>query len=292
MNPLFALLSKCTAHSHNSGLTPHALASHFAPLLFDIPTNVTCLASHAAFVRAAAATEHMILANIRASGGGAGGGLGLMDLPSRLKEWVNGYPSMVVSDADLARGMPRRAARVIRCETAARTVRAYSRDLVATAELWGSETPNWDAWNRVILAEKRGDAGRPKFSASYRRKMAVKEMLPLPASSQRSQHVIYGAPLNQGGRVIKNEKDEGETGRFASLAGKEWNAFEELGFDSQSTSRRGEPERPDIERRLQFDLNESAKQVSLEQRQQADDAECRRATPNHGLERLCQRRLH
>lgn len=264
VSPLFALLSKCTAHSHNSGLTPHALASYFAPLLFDIPTNVTCLASHAVFVRAAAATEHMILASIRASGRPtAGGGLGLTDLPSRLKEWVNGYPSMVVSDADLSRGMPRRAARVIRCETASRTVRAYSRDLVGSAELWGSETPNWDAWNRVVLREKRGEAARPKFSPSYRRKMAVKETLPLPASSQRSQQVVYGAPLNRGGPVTRMEKDEGEAGRFASLAGKEWSAFEELGFDSESSSRRGEQERPDMKSRLQFDLNESAKQVSF-----------------------------
>ncbi|GMK54845.1 hypothetical protein CspeluHIS016_0114310 [Cutaneotrichosporon spelunceum] len=275
VEPLFALLSRFTAHSHNSGLTPHALASIFAPLLFDIPGNVPCLVAHATFVRAASATEHMLLSYIRSTG--KCDHLGLSELPSRLREWVKGYPSMVASDADLARALPRRGARAVRCYVATRSVRAYSRDLVVSAETWADDVPTgWDIWDLVVLKSRRGEAGRPKFSTSWRRKMMVKETLPLPASliSSKQQPLTYGAPLTSN-QSRPPEKDEGDVGKYSSLAGQEWSAFEDMGFDmpKQTKSWEQQMDERDISQRLQFDLNESAKHSVTERRQTMDWSE-------------------
>jgi hypothetical protein len=211
-------------------------------------------------VRAAAATEHLLLAYIRSSGDRDR--LGVTDIPFRLNEWVKGYPSMIASDADLARGKPRRAARVVKCEVSTRSVRAYSRDLIVTAETWAQDMPNgWDAWDRVVLKTRRGEGGRPKFSPMWRRKMAVKETLPLPVSRVGGEAIVYGMPVGQDKAAAPPE--EADAGRFGSLAGMEWNAFEEGGFDSPlATSTRDKVQKDDISSRLQFDLNESAKQVS------------------------------
>lgn len=218
------------------------------------------MVAHTAYVRAAAGTEHMLLAYIRSSGDG--NGLGVTDLPFRLKEWIKGYPAMISSDADLARGKPRRGARVVKCEVATRSVRAYSRDLILNAETWVNDIPGgWDSWDRVVLKTRRGDGSRPRFSPAWRRKMAVKETLPLPQSRGHGERIVYGMPRSQ---HDKSEED-GDAGRFGSLAGKEWNAFEEGGFDAPRTSvgsRETVQQNGDIRSRLQFDLNESAKQVS------------------------------
>ncbi|WWD20031.1 hypothetical protein CI109_104504 [Kwoniella shandongensis] len=289
--PIFHLLSRFAAHSHLSGLTPHALSSLFAPLLFDIPTTVSALTAHAAFVRAAAATEHLLLAYIRSTS--SKGSLGLSDLPSRLKEWVSGYPSMVISDADLARGAPRRGARVIRCEPASRTVRAYSRDLVVQAELWAHDLPpgtKWDAWERVTWKARRGDVSRPKFSAAWRRRMMVKENLPLPSSSVGASEMgtmAYGqarlsSPSKRGANRKSHSQEEGEEARWGSLAGKEWSMFEEGGFDAPLSTTSNDDDR-DIKKRLQFDLTESAKMGISQKRQTMDWSEF--ASPSGGFQR-------
>jgi hypothetical protein len=263
LTPLFRLLARFAAHSHLSGLTPQALSSLFAPLLFDIPTSAPALAAHATFVRAASASEHLLLAFIR-SQSSSKSELGVKDLPTRLREWVNGYPSMLASDADLARGNPRKGAKIIRCERASRLVRAYTRDLVLHAELWAGDLPNdqkWDQWDRVILQHRKGEVSRPKFSQAWRRKMAVKENLPLPASASDSleRHTTYGKARTPGRKEEKRErkKSDEEEGRYGSLAGKEWTLFEEGGFDAPS-----EREKSDMKSRLQFDLTESAKNAS------------------------------
>lgn len=267
LTPLFQLLSRFAAHSHLSGLTPHALSSLFAPLIFDIPASAPAMLAHATFVRSASATEHLLLAFIR-SQSSSKPELGVKDLPTRLREWVIGYPSMLASDAELARGNPRKGAKMVRCERVSRVVRAYTRDLVVQSELWASELPGeqgkqWDQWNRVILQHRSGEISRPKFSNTWRRKMAVKETLPLPASvvDQLSRSTSYGKARAPGKREERGGRerkcDEGEA-RFGSLAGKEWSMFEEGGFDAPSES-----ERKDMKSRLQFDLTESAKTVSL-----------------------------
>ncbi|WVQ96362.1 hypothetical protein IAU59_003467 [Kwoniella sp. CBS 9459] len=307
LTPLFHLLSRFAAHSHLSGLTPHALSSYFAPLLFDIPTSTSAMSSHAKFVRAASATEHLLLAYIRSTS--AKGSLGLADLPFRLKEWVSGYPAMVASDSDLARGGPRKGARVVRCERATRTVRAYSKDLVVQAELWAEDLPSvsdfgvkppsaqWDAWDRVTWKARRGDVSRPKFSAAYRRRMMVKEKLPLPSSVSLgglNRSTSYGQASRPGSISSKNGRKgglvgagaggENEEGRWSSLAGKEWSMFEEGGFDAPlSVGSTAENGKEDIKKRLQFDLTESAKMSIGERRRTMDWSEF--ASPSGGFHR-------
>ena len=261
VTPLLSLLSRFAAHSHLSGLTPHMLSSLFAAFLFDVPTSTPCTQSHAAFVRAACATEHLLLAYIRCSGQGEG--LGVTDLPGRLKDWVSGYPSMVASDADLARAIPRRGARTIRCERISRVVRAYSRDLITTAELWSKDTTGWSAWDRVVLRSKRGEAGRPKFSNAWKRRMAVKDHLPLPSSAASPGQAGYGSAskpaLASKRHTGRQPSEDGSEALWGSLAGMEWSMFEEGGFDASNSSGKG---KDDMRSRLQFDLNESAKMVS------------------------------
>ena len=218
------------------------------------------MTSHAAFVRVASATEHLLLAYVRASS--EKDGLGLSDLPSRLKGWVSGYPAMIASDADLARGAPRRGARVIRCERASRTVRAYSRDLVVQAETWASEVSGkWEAWDRVIPRGLRVGSERPTFSAAWRRRMAVKESPPLPSSSSAGElgrTVGYDRAQRANSVPVgeKSSRDEPD-GRWDSLIGKEWGMFEEGGFDKPIDN---------MGSRLQFDLTEGAKTVSIAHR--------------------------
>lgn len=264
LTPLFQLLSRFAAHSHLSGLTPHALSSLFAPLLFDIPTSVPAMAALGIFVRAASATEHLLLAFIR-SQSSSKSDVGVTDLPTRLREWVIGYPAMLPSDADLARGIPRRGARVVRCERASRAVRAYTSDLVVGAELWEpdlSPDQKWEAWDRVTWRQRRAEVSRPKFSPTWKRKMAVKETLPLPASAvdQAGLHrqTTYGKAKAPGRKDEKRErkKSDDEEARYGSLASKEWSLFEEGGFDAPS-----EFGQSDMKSRLQFDLTESAKTV-------------------------------
>lgn len=225
---------------------------------------------------------------------------------------------MVATDADLARGLPRRGAKVVRCERATRVVRAYSRDLIVSAELWANEIDHapfgdggelsgpggqsWEAWERVILKYRRGDAGRPKCTGSYRKRLALggKDHLPLPASSSSSngnglsRQMTYGKATlpssgdtsnsgtpNRAGRERKRSGDEEAEARWGSLAGKEWSMFEEGGFDAADSlgggsgltgvlGRRGGAgtgefgeRKGDIKDRLQFDLTEGAKTVRL-----------------------------
>lgn len=184
-------------------------------------------------------------------------GLGINDLPARLKEWVAGYPSMLASDGDLAVGAPRRGARLLRCERAARTVRAYSKDLIATAEEWAKDGKGPSAaWDTVVLATRRGEESRPLFSQSFRRKIGTSELLPLPTSS------LYNLTMGQPIRRARKEH-QGENARWVSLADKEWGMFEEGGFGSRDGHGAGEDgEDGDISMKLSFDLTEGAKRVS------------------------------
>jgi len=177
---------------------------------------------------------------------------------------------MIASDGEIARGSPRRGARVVRCELVRRDVRAYSRDLVVQAELWAGEFgTKWDSWERVVGRNKRGSSGegvRPKFSSAWKRKMGVKDMLPLPSGSgfgsgDLTRAMSYGRAELPGlekarrkGERAGHEEGEDEA-RWGSLAGKEWSMFEEGGFGGEG--------KKDFKSKLQFDLNESAKTVCL-----------------------------
>lgn len=284
------LLSRFVAHAHLSGLTPHTLSSLFAPLLFHVPCSAPALVAHSAFVRAANATEHLLayirstsasLAALHSTTGSTIVGqssrsshLGISDLPPRLKEWVTGYPRMVASDADLARGSSRAGAKMVTCERAIRIVRAYSRDLVSSAQDWAAERDgaDWPAWRRV-LGTARGDAGQPKYSASYRQLMRVKEVaiqasaaapVEYGASAARALARKQGKKISLGPQAQAQMRDEEQEGRWGSVAGREWSMFEEGGFGSE------------VGEKLGFDLTESAKLVCALHRSALQIWHCRR----------------
>jgi hypothetical protein len=126
--------------------------------------------------------------------------------------------------------------------------------LIVSGELWAQEV-QWEAFDRVFLRSRRGEAGRPKFSNEYRRRLCVKETPPLPSSAELTREVSYGkARLYQ---VPEKRKEDGDEAKWGSLAGKEWSLFEEGGFDAPILGGEG-----DIAKKLTFDLNESAKIVS------------------------------
>ncbi|WVO13648.1 hypothetical protein L204_101269 [Cryptococcus depauperatus] len=287
--PLFKLLSKFAAHSHLSGLTPHALSSLFCPLLFDIPSSSPAFISHISFVRSAYATEHFLLAYIRS---GAGTGSVVTDLPSRLKAWIANYPSMLPSDSDLAQALPRRGARLVRLSVLSRDVRAYTKDLVAQVEGWADEMElvgqKWSEWDRLLWKPRRGNSARPHLTNAWKRRMAVKS-LPQPPSSATRIAMVDDLPRRSGSMIsilstnMTKLKDDDEEARYGSLAGKEWSLFEESGFSlslSSSSSRKKEPDLPTL---LQFDLSESSKQLLSARRQTMSWTEF--ASPSGGFNR-------
>lgn len=162
---------------------------------------------------------------------------------------------MVISINDLVKGLPRKGARVVRCERVTRVVRSYSKDLVATAETW-FERDDWGIWERVVLRTKKGQGSRPKYTSGYRRRMVLKETPALPLGIGDSGVMEYGSSELGIKRQERRHSDE-EEGRFGSLAGKEWSMFEEGGFGSGAVSGSG----LGFGEKLRFDLTETAKLV-------------------------------
>lgn len=154
------LLTRLTTHSHASGLTPAVLGTLFGPLVFGLTGDGAggsgvggCMETHAAYVRAAGGMEHLLLAWIRGREAGHPPLTG--DFPRTLAAWVGGYPSGVVDDHTLERGVARGGVRWVRVRRVERTVRSYSRDLVGSAAEWVVEGAGWDAWGKEGRVSER-----------------------------------------------------------------------------------------------------------------------------------------
>ena len=94
--------------------------------------------------------EHVLLAFVRwqdapsnESAGSFGGGPGSassLGVPTRLKDWIRGYPAMLPEPATRARSQdrlqPRRGARTVRIVSVRRNVRMYTPDLLKNAASW------------------------------------------------------------------------------------------------------------------------------------------------------------
>ena len=93
---LFTLLSRFTAHSASSGHTPPTLSPLFGPLLFGLgPSTLNFHHAYMYYLRATTATEHLILAFIRWQDAKANAASPALGMPTRLKAWIQGYPSML-----------------------------------------------------------------------------------------------------------------------------------------------------------------------------------------------------
>ncbi|KAN0129056.1 hypothetical protein V8E53_013206 [Lactarius tabidus] len=133
-----SLLSRIIAHSSSSGHTPPTLSPLFGPLIFGLgPATLPFHHIYLQYLRATNAMEHVLLAFVRwqdapsnESAGSFGGGPGSassLGVPTRLKDWIRGYPAMLPEPATRARSQdrlqPRRGARTVRVVSVRRNVR-------------------------------------------------------------------------------------------------------------------------------------------------------------------------
>ena len=276
LKELFTLLMHLAANSTDSGLTPSVLSGLFGPLIFGLgPHSCPFDTAHAAFVRSSGALEHLLLAFIRfeeAKHERLKGGF-----PGRLRDWTKGYPGMIISDRELDQGLPRRGVKVKRLEKVRRYVRAYSKDLLSSGQEWGQEMKQcggvqWEAWESVLPPVVKTRRSGPRVSEQPRqpsltdrqrkRLFLASDTIPLPISSSPSISFekvdvpgsqSNGSGINQSASATSRDSLVNRQEKYGSLADKSWSEFEGFGF--------GEGVNKD---RLEFNLNEGAKKVSID----------------------------
>ncbi|EGN97329.1 hypothetical protein SERLA73DRAFT_169698 [Serpula lacrymans var. lacrymans S7.3] len=201
---LFSLLIRFTAHSSSSGHTPPTLSPLFGPLLFGLgPATLAFHHTYVHYLRAVNAMEHLLLAFIRwqdaprpslaTSAGQEGFSTGVstdvkygsatsLGVPTRLKDWIRGYPAMLPfvqagEKGERGKGerpVPRRGARTVRVVSVRRNVRMYSPDLVKTAASW-AQRPRGSASTATPGTGETGRGGRGTERGSERGLAGSKE---------------------------------------------------------------------------------------------------------------------
>ena len=266
---LFTLLTRFTAHSSSSGHTPPTLSPLFGPLLFGLgPSTLNFHHAYMHYLRATTATEHLILAFIRwqeAKANAAGPALGV---PTRLKAWIQGYPSMLPALGKNDRPQPRRGARTVRVLNIRRNVRMYSPDLVKTTASWANRPrgATSSAGERAFAGSREWERIAPptlklapRYSDAYKKRMVLAPNfnpdtgVPGSTSSTLTPPSLSSS-ISSASSVTSTlfEDKEGEE-RFRSLTDLKWGEFEAMGFGSLVAD----------EKKLQFDLTESARAVRL-----------------------------
>ena len=273
LKEIFNLLMHLAANSTDSGLTPSVISGLFGPLLFGLGSHSCPFdVAHAAYVRSSGAMEHLILAYIRyeqAKHDRLKGGF-----PGRLKDWVKGYPGMIISDRELDQGLPRRGVKVKRLEKVRRSVRAYSKDLTSSAQDWEREMRQhggirWEAWESILppASNNRTPGPRvteqprqPVLSEKHRKRLFMAtETIPFPFSSSPSNGFekveMPGSSSRRFGNsllVTTSSHDSliDKKDAYGSVADQTWREFEGFGFgDGLDKSK------------LDFNLYEGAKKV-------------------------------
>jgi hypothetical protein len=140
--------------------------------------------------------EHLLLAWIRKQEGDHERLKG--DFPRTLGAWVRGYPSGIISDQTLELGEVRSGVKKVKVVKAQRTVRSYSRDLLASCGDWTGE---WSAWGKTVR-------DGVELTDVHRRRLGLKTAA-LPSRTK-------GTPEHR------------KTKSGGSAEG--WNAFEDSGF--------------------------------------------------------------
>jgi len=257
---LLTLLSRLIAHSASSGHTPPTLSPLFGPLLFGL--GASSLSFHHAYhryLRATNATEHLILAFIRWQDATSTSGLGV---PSRLKDWIRGYPSMLPSSPSQKqeRPLPRKGAKTVRIATVRRNVRMYSPDLVKTAASWASRPRGSSEansltssreWERIAPQTLRLP---PRYSDAYGKRMNLPPSFhpDVGPGASSLQSRTSSTSVENGSLLTKPGED-----RFRSLTDLKWGEFETSGFGNVLAD----------DKKLQFDLTEGARAARRAKRQ-------------------------
>lgn len=261
LTELLKLFARLCAYSAQSGLTPIALSTFFGPLLFGLgPESAPFSHTYAAYLRSSHAAEHLILCNIRnvemESLSTA------TSMPPRLKDWIRGYPVMISPLRDLEK--PRRGSKLVRVASSRRNTRLYTSDLVKNCASWGTEgdMPHRPEWQRIAP-----NGQLPKYSDDYRRRLDIpasyapsissfgsRSSLDTPSSlssppSSSAKALAFSLSIDN--PVGHSLLDTTPVKTFNSLNDLRWGEFEELGFSEADSQK------------LQFDLNEGARQVGL-----------------------------
>ncbi|KAF8501207.1 hypothetical protein JB92DRAFT_2977043 [Gautieria morchelliformis] len=251
LTTLLSFLARLAAHATSSGLTPPALSSLFGPLLFGLGSPALPFHhTYGAYLRCSHATEHLLLAYIRAQDAATSRAVGM---PSRLKDWIRGYPSMIPPMDKLDKA--RRGARTVRVTSVRRNVRLYSHDLVKTAASWTAkgEQGNLSSakeWTRVMGPPNAKLV--PRYSDSYRKRLDIPpNTVPDIGFDGTLSHSSSGSSSTGDDLGLLGKEDEK---RFRSLTDLKWGEFESLGFGGGD------------EKRLEFDLNEGARTARYEKR--------------------------
>ncbi|KAF8966109.1 hypothetical protein BDZ97DRAFT_1917804 [Flammula alnicola] len=283
---LLSLLTRLVANSTSSGHTPPTLSPLFGPLFFGLgPATLAFHHAYIHYLRAVNAMEHLILAFVRwqdvprvsvsSSTGLAANpspSAASLGVPVRLKEWIKGYPAMLPF-LEHKKPQPRRGARTIRVMSVRRNVRMYSPDLVKTASTWAYRPPgshahnglaNSKEWDRIAPATLRLP---PRYSEGYKKRMDLPsnfhpDVAPGAASGMKPVDSTSSATSSLSNSLSLPEPDyfglggrEGED-RFRSLTDLKWGEFESAGFSGLGD-----------ERKLQFDLTETARTERSAKRQ-------------------------
>lgn len=246
LSTLLSFLARLTAHATSSGLTPPALSGLFGPLLFGLGSaSLPFHHTYGAYLRCSHATEHLLLAYIRTQDAATSRAVGL---PSRLKDWIRGYPAMIPPMEKLDKA--RRGARTVRITSVRRNVRLYSHDLVKTAASWCAKGEQGNLcsskeWTRVMGPPNAKLV--PRYSDPYRKRLEIPSgSLPdLGFDGTLTQSSSGSSPSSDEMGLLGKEEEK----RFRSLTDLKWGEFESLGFGGGD------------EKRLEFDLNEGARTV-------------------------------
>lgn len=273
---LFELLSRYTAHSATSGHTPPTLSPLFGPLFFGLgPSTLAFHHVYVHYLRAATATEHLILAFIRwqDAPSAEGSSATTLGVPARLKAWIKGYPAMLPVINPHERPQPRRGARTTRVVSVRRNVRMYSTDLVKSAASWGQRprgpvNPSDRSfatsreWDRICPPTLKL---APRYSDPFRKRMDLPANFHPDTGAGSTSSTISNVPslsssisTSSTTSLFLDDKEFGlhldtqsPEDRFRSLTDLKWGEFEAMGFGDLSDNKK-----------LDFDLTESARAVS------------------------------
>ncbi|KAG6841180.1 hypothetical protein C0991_001106 [Blastosporella zonata] len=276
---LLTLLSRLTANSTSSGHTPPTLSPLFGPLLFGLgPATLAFHHTYTHYLRAVNAMEHLQLVFIRwqdcpRTTGDAiiTGSAAALGVPTRLKEWIKGYPTMLPFLQDPTsdrKPQARRGVRTVRVMSVRRNVRMYSPDLVKSAASWAHRhDASGPSKNGLLVSKEWGRIAPatlkliPRYSDAYRKRMD------LPANFQPDMGAASAPGMNSvsstssyassfSTNTTNGESDYFGLGmntrvgedRFRSLTDLRWGEFESMGFSGLGD-----------EKKLQFDLTETAR---------------------------------
>lgn len=281
---VLSLLTRLTANGTSSGHTPPTLSPLFGPLLFGLgPATLAFHHAYMHYLRSANATEHLLLAFIRwqdtprlgaSSAMYPSGSSAALGVPIRLREWIKGYPAMLtfVNEKKNVKPQPRKGAKTVVLSTVRRNVRSYSPDLVKTAATWASRAKTNSGITNGFTASKEWERIAPqtlrlspRYSETFKKRMNMSSNFhpetPLGMSYTNSTTSSSQAPplastlkigISQSSSAsdyLGLGKGDGND-RFRSLTDLKWGEFEAMGFGSTGD-----------EKKLQFDLTESARQV-------------------------------